>query len=96
MVYKKFEKNYKIYRTTWSGDAEAFEATEAAAAREAKTQSAREAPTTSAATTTSTTATLDVAIATTTATWPAPAAETYGCGRYYCGEILQKEVKCCC
>ena len=25
MVYKKFEKNYKTYRTTWSSDAEAFE-----------------------------------------------------------------------
>ena len=25
MVYKNFEKNYKIYRTTWSGDMDAVE-----------------------------------------------------------------------
>ncbi len=25
VVYKNFEKNYKTYRTTWSGDVDAFE-----------------------------------------------------------------------
>jgi len=45
MVYKNFEKNYKTYRTTWSGDAGVFAKEKAAAARATKTEAAREAAT---------------------------------------------------
>ena len=52
MVYKNFEKNYKTYRTTWSGEADAFQPELDAATIAAATTFVAAATTTTTATTT--------------------------------------------
>jgi hypothetical protein len=66
VVYKKFEKNYKTYRTTWSCDAEVLTEKETTLARAAKTKAARETTTTTTTTSTLATATTVVVVATST------------------------------